>query len=142
MGLVIVGFPRSGKTTLGQQLAKQLNLPFFDTDWMIEEMSGVDRTAYYNAVGEERFREVECEMLERADPEAIIATGGGIVLREESRTVLTRFDRVAFLKIEKQVLQRRIEKSPLPTKYCDFDEVYRNRLPLYEAVATEVWDGE
>ena len=102
----------------------------------------MDRTTYYHSVGQERFREVERNMLLRADPKAVIATGGGIVLQEKSRVALGKFERVAFLKVEKAILEKRIEMSPLPSKQLSFEEMYQSRLPLYQSVATEIWDGK
>ena len=70
----------SGKSTIGRRVARTTGLPFFDTDKMVEEREGATVAEIFAYAGEEYFRQVEREALERcsAEPSAIISTGGGL----------------------------------------------------------------
>ncbi len=142
MGVVIIGFPRSGKTTLGRQLAQEMNRPFYDTDEAIERSVGMSPRAHMKRVGSRQFREDEAQALEQAPPGSVVATGGGVVLNKRSCATLHRFDRVIFLQVPLEVVQARLRENPLPAECGDFEQIYAERLPLYLQHATEIWDGQ
>ena len=87
--IVLVGPMGAGKTTVGTLLAKKLRLPFKDSDAEIEARTGADIPWIFDVEGEQGFRDRETQVLKDllAMPEGIIATGGGIVMREESRVL-------------------------------------------------------
>ena len=87
MILSLVGMPGSGKSTAGRQLARRLGLPFLDSDQLIEQRLGCSIREYFAREGEAAFRDVEERVigeLVRATT-AVVATGGGAVLREAIR---------------------------------------------------------
>ncbi len=80
MRLYLIGYMASGKSTIGRRVARTTGLPFFDTDKMVEEIEGATVAEIFAYAGEEYFRQVEREALERCstEPSAIISTGGGL----------------------------------------------------------------
>ena len=90
----LVGLPGSGKSTVGRQLARRLQLPFFDADQAIEQRLGCSIRAYFERDGEESFRDVEESVLAdlTEQPSGVISTGGGAVLRAANRSHYLVFD--------------------------------------------------
>ena len=82
MGLVfLIGYMGCGKSTLGRRLARRLGVPFVDTDSRVEEREGASVSDLFRYEGEQRFREIEREVLDAAIaeyPAAVISTGGGL----------------------------------------------------------------
>ncbi len=80
MRLYLTGYMASGKSTLGRKIAKRTELPFFDTDKMVEEAEGAEVADIITYAGEEYFREAERRALEQTAEydNAIISTGGGL----------------------------------------------------------------
>lgn len=90
LNLVLVGMPGSGKTTLGKALAKKMRRPFVDCDAEIERVAGMSIPEIFRTRGEEAFRALESEVIERYGKESgqVIATGGGAPLRARNVTAL------------------------------------------------------
>lgn len=80
MRLYLIGYMGTGKSTIGRKVAKRCELPFLDTDKMVEEAEGATIADIVTYAGEEYFRRAERAALERsgAEPAAIISTGGGL----------------------------------------------------------------
>lgn len=82
MGLVfLIGYMGCGKSTLGRRLARRLGVPFIDTDARVEEREGATVSDLFRYEGEQRFREIEREVLDASIaeyPSAVISTGGGL----------------------------------------------------------------
>ena len=88
--LILIGLPASGKTTVGRQLARRLDMPFFDCDEAIEAAAGCSVSDIFARYGEAYFRELEHRTLEELcrKESCVIATGGGAVLRKDNRLLL------------------------------------------------------
>lgn len=97
--LILIGLPASGKTTVGRQLARRLDMPFFDCDEAIEAAAGCSISDIFSRHGEAYFRELEHRTLETLCRKegCVIATGGGAVLREDNRLLLQRSGTVFWL---------------------------------------------
>ena len=78
--LFLIGYMGCGKSTLGRRLARRLGAEFADTDALIERREGASVADVFRYEGEERFREVEREVLEQtlAGTAAVVSTGGGL----------------------------------------------------------------
>ena len=88
--LILIGLPASGKTTVGRQLARRLDMPFFDCDEAIEAAAGCSVSDIFARHGESYFRQLEHRTLETLCRKegCVIATGGGAVQREDNRLLL------------------------------------------------------
>ncbi len=151
-GLALVGCRGSGKTTVGRIVAESLGLPFFDCDRVVEARSGRGIPELFAESGETAFRDWEERVL--ADlcarhPEAVLATGGGAVLRRANRERIREHGRVVWLKASPLELARRIAldaetQRPALTSAGVIDEiecVLAERTPLYAAIANDAIDA-
>lgn len=88
--LVLIGMPGCGKTKVGMALSQLLNMPLVDTDQLIVEADGRSIPDIFAQEGEAAFRDMETAAAKRAAAMdgVIIATGGGMVLREENMRAL------------------------------------------------------
>ncbi|KAF1047698.1 MAG: 3-dehydroquinate synthase [Herbaspirillum frisingense] len=133
----------AGKTTIGRALAKKLNKRFIDSDHEIEARTGASIPVIFEIEGEESFRRREAEVIRElaAQPDIVLATGGGAVLRAENRENLKKGGTVIYLRASiNQILQRtgRDKNRPL-LQTADprrkLEELSRQREPLYREVA-------
>lgn len=141
--VTLVGMPGSGKSTVGRQLSRRLNWPFFDSDTAIEQELGCPIRSYFEQHGEAAFRDAEQRVIARLLDAtwAVLATGGGAVLREENRQRLAARSHVVYLRSSPEELFRRLRHDthrPL-LQVADplrrLRELYRERDPLYRSVA-------
>ena len=137
MAVVLIGPMGAGKTTLGKKLAKKLGLSFADTDRLVAKDHG-SITKLFEKHGEDYFRNLETKYLQAALSDyQIVATGGGIVLREQNRKILAGHT-VVFLDTDQQSVIGKInlDKRPLLRDNPEaWGEIYEARLPLYREVA-------
>jgi shikimate kinase len=141
--LVLVGLPGSGKSTVGRQLARRLNIPFVDSDHAIEQRLGCSIRDFFEREGEERFRDVEAEVLDDLSQRAraVLSTGGGSVLRPENRQRLHERGQVFYLRSSPEEVFRRLrhdQNRPL-LQVADplgrLRELFTLRDPLYREAA-------
>jgi len=113
--IVLIGFMGCGKSTVGRELRRLLNYPLVDMDAIIEERAGKPITRIFEEDGESAFRDLESRLLEElaAAPATaqIIATGGGVVIREENRERLQRLGYVVWLSSLPEVILSRTRHS-------------------------------
>ena len=102
--------PGSGKSTVGRHLARQLRIPFIDTDQVIERRIGCSIREYFETHGEPAFRDVEQEVIDEVTrlSDHILATGGGAVLRDVNRHMLRERTKVIYLRSLPEDLARRL----------------------------------
>jgi shikimate kinase len=112
--LHLIGYRGSGKTTVGPVLAARLGRAFVDADVVLEADAGMSIADIFAAEGEGGFRARETATLRKltAGSAAVIATGGGIVLRPENRDLLRSSGFVVWLAVEPEVLWERIAADP------------------------------
>jgi shikimate kinase len=142
----LVGMPGSGKSTVGRHVARQLGLPFVDTDHLIEQRIGCSIREYFELHGEPAFRDVESEVIEQATAtgeQRVIATGGGAVLREANRIALRERGTVMYLRTTPEDLGRRLRHDthrPLLQQgggdaLQRLRQLFQERDPLYRRTA-------
>tara|TARA_B100000700_G_scaffold234939_1_gene260446 strand:- start:407 stop:913 length:507 start_codon:yes stop_codon:yes gene_type:complete len=109
MRLILIGPMASGKSTIGRKLAKRLNLDFIDIDEEVEKSAGVSISWIFDVEGEKKFRERESkELIKNLNANnCVIATGGGVVLKEENRNNLKK-GTVIFLEVS---IQSQLERT-------------------------------
>jgi shikimate kinase len=141
--IALVGMPGSGKSTVGRHLSRHLGLRFVDTDSEIEHRIGMPIRTFFETHGEDEFRDVEQSVIDDVtkDPDNVIATGGGAVLREANRSVLHERRKVFYLRSTPEELFRRLRHDthrPL-LQVADplrrLRDLYRERDPLYRQTA-------
>jgi 3-dehydroquinate synthase len=102
-----------GKTTVGKILAGSLNLPFIDSDRVIESDAGLPIPELMEKQGEPRLRDVETAALKQIvkDRESVVALGGGALLREENRSLIENNGKVVLLKAAPSTLLERLQSD-------------------------------
>src|SRR2546423_9922123 len=102
--IVLIGFMGAGKSSVGRTLARMTGLRRFDTDEMVASRFGLTISEIFAAHGEEKFREAESEALEKfaGETDAIIVTGGGIVLRQTNIERLREMGTIVFLSADEE----------------------------------------
>ena len=139
----LIGLPGSGKTTVGRQLARRLQLPFTDSDHVLELRLGCSIKEYFAQQGEERFRDAEQQVLDdltQGEP-CVLSTGGGAVLRPLNRKHLHDRGQVVYLKSHPEELFRRLKRDstrPLlqvADPLARLRDLYAERDPLYRETA-------
>lgn len=127
----------AGKTTLGKRLAKVLDLPFVDTDKMVAADHGSIKNLFAMK-GEAHFRDLESAALVTAlNNQGVVATGGGIVLSQENRTLLSQ-NATIFLDTNMEFVLRSLNVSKRPLLKDNpemWEQIYRDRLEFYREVS-------
>jgi shikimate kinase len=108
--IILVGLPGSGKSTVGRQLARRLDLPFHDSDHLVEQRLGCSIRAFFEREGEEAFRDAESGTLRDvvAHGQGVLSTGGGAVLRPANRQLLRGAGQVVYLRSSPDEIYRRV----------------------------------
>ena len=109
MRLYLIGYMATGKSTIGRKVAKRTELPFLDTDKMLEEAEGAECADIMTYAGEEYFRNAERRALEKTAEEgnAIISTGGGLPIWGDNHEWIAEHGVSVYLKrTPEQILSR------------------------------------
>ncbi|MBN8966906.1 MAG: shikimate kinase [Rhizobiales bacterium] len=138
--IVLVGMMGSGKSTVGRRLATRLHLPFVDADQEIEAAAGMSIADIFTTHGEPYFRDGEAKVIARLLDEGprVLATGGGAVLREETRNRIRDKAVSIWLKADGDVILRRVRRrSERPLLQTadpagTIDRLIAERGPVYE----------
>jgi shikimate kinase len=146
----LVGPMGAGKTTIGKYLAQQLNLQFADTDTEIEARTGADIPWIFDVEGEEGFRVREQQAVEEMTlwDNVLLATGGGVIMRQENRRVLAARGFVIYLHatVDEQVRRTHRDRRRPLLQDGDPEEILGNlmvvRDPLYREIADHVIDTD
>lgn len=139
--LVLIGMPASGKSTIGVMAAKFLGLDFIDTDILIQREAGCTLPAIIKARGLDGFLDFEGEIVSKTLPglPSVIATGGSVIYRDEAMRHLKSIGTVIYLKLSCENLKKRLhaleERGVVIGGGMSFEELYAERIPLYEAYA-------
>lgn len=142
--LILVGPMGAGKSTIGRLLARELHLPFKDSDKEIEVRTGADIPWIFDVEGEAGFREREQAVIADLCREdgLVLATGGGAVLRAENREALRGGGRVIYLhtSVEQQLERTARDRNRPLLQTADPGRVLRELLALRDPLYREVAD--
>nr|WP_302850376.1 shikimate kinase AroK [Pseudomonas aromaticivorans] len=141
--MILVGPMGAGKSTIGRLLAKELHLPFKDSDKEIEVRTGADIPWIFDVEGEQGFREREQAVIVDLCQEdgLVLATGGGAVLRQANREALRAGGRVVYLhtSVEQQLERTARDRNRPLLRAANPEQVLRDlmatRDPLYREIA-------
>ena len=143
----LCGFMGCGKTTVGKVAARMLGVSFIDLDEFIEQQEGMTIPVIFSKKGEEYFRACETEAIKQFEGKpAVVATGGGALLREINAQAAQKAGRVVFIDTDFEVCYERIKNDPhRPIAYNSTKQQlkkrYEQRRPLYEAHSQYTVDG-
>lgn len=123
--IALVGLMGVGKSTVGRRLAKRLALDFADADAEIESAAGMAVSEIFASMGEAEFRAGEARVIRRLleGPRIVLATGGGAVLRDETRAVLREKAVTVWMRADLDVVAQRVQRR-------DTRPLLRGRDPL------------
>ena len=141
--IYLIGLMGAGKTTIGRQLAKALCVPFYDSDKVIEENTGVNIPTIFEYEGEEGFRTREQNTIEQLTEldDIVLATGGGAIIKEQNRNALKQRGFVVYLQCSvDKILQRTKRDNQRPLLHTEnprerLEELFAEREPLYISCA-------
>src|SRR5205085_2348286 len=110
--IVLVGMMGAGKSTVGRRLAGRLGVPFVDADSEIEAAAGMSIPDIFEAHGEPQFRDGEARVIARLleSGPAVLATGGGAFMREETRKRIGAKAISIWLKADADIIMRRVRR--------------------------------
>jgi shikimate kinase len=141
--IVLIGMMGAGKSAVGRCLQWRTGFVQFDTDEMVRSKFGMSISEIFSTHSEDKFRKAETDALRKIPSRecAIIATGGGIVLRKENLDLLKRLGAVVWLQADEGTLFKRASRTGnRPLLQCknprdSFAQMLQARLPLYAKVA-------
>ena len=140
MNIILTGFMATGKSEVGKELARLLEMEFIDTDDLIEEKLEMKISEIFAKKGEKFFRDLESEIAKEVGSwdNYVIATGGGIVLKQENIDFLKKNGKIINLttSVEK-ILERASKSSVRPLlnvkdKKSEIEKLLAKRKPFYK----------
>ncbi|TDR80776.1 shikimate kinase AroK [Paludibacterium purpuratum] len=144
----LVGLMGAGKTTVGRALARKTDKTFYDSDQEIEARTGVRVATIFDIEGEQRFRQRESSVI--ADlvllDNIVLATGGGAVLNEQNRRLLSQHGTVIYLRanIDDLLARTQLDRNRPLLRTGDprakLTSLFAERDPLYRQIADLVVD--
>ncbi len=140
MNIILIGMPGSGKSTVGVILAKSLGVDFIDTDLIIQRREKRLLQDIIDSEGIDAFLDKESDaVLNSSFDNAVIATGGSVILREKSMEHLKQNGKVIFLDVPVDVLENRLNniktRGIAAEKGESVANIYNKRVALYKKFA-------
>jgi shikimate kinase len=137
---ILVGMMGAGKSSVGRELARISERTFADTDQLLQNRFGRPVGKIFDTYGEATFRDHESSILRALEPGPfVVATGGGIVVREENWQELHRLGTTIFLRVSVEQLIERLTVSRKRRPLLEVEnwqdrlrDLYDQRMPLYE----------
>jgi shikimate kinase len=148
--IVLVGMMGAGKSTIGRRLSARLRLPFLDADTEIEAAAGMSIPDIFEAHGEPHFRDGEARVIARLldSGPAVLATGGGAFMREETRNRIGDKAVSIWLKADADIIMKRVKRradrpllqtaDPLAT----VGRLIEEREPVYRRADLTIWSRD
>src|SRR3954454_956243 len=148
--VVLVGMMGAGKSTIGRRVPSRLLLPFLDADIEIEAAAGMSIPDIFETHGEPHFRDGEARVIARLldSGPAIIATGGGAFMREETRNLIRAKAVSIWLKADADVIMKRVKRRAdrplLQTEdpAATVSRLLEAREPVYQSADLTIWSRD
>lgn len=148
--IILIGFKNVGKTAVGRELAKALNVPFYDSDLVIQDLHKTEKSEMLSCReimrnhGVDYFRELEHKALAQVlgeQPPAVISVGGGAPLAQKNQALMTPHH-IVHVTAPKGVMYERIMLNGWPAffprevdPYISFQKILAERDPVYRQLA-------
>jgi len=153
MKVILLGYRASGKSTVGKLVSDHLRWPFRDIDRGIELKSGMTLAELYQRAGENRYRQVEAEVVAEmcANDSCAIAFGAGTIMQPHNERLAEVDSLVVYLKLSAEQLWQRIAADPKSSATRpnlssggieEVVEMLARRAPTYERCANVTLDGQ
>ena len=138
--IVLIGMPGAGKTTVGMLLSKKLNMPFLDTDHIIQQRENASLQEIINEKGLKAFLEIEEAAVMSLDVQNhVISTGGSVVYSRKAMQHLKKSSRIVYLQLGYRHLSKRIKnmstRGIAMSESQTFLDIYKERVSLYKRYA-------
>ena len=148
--IVLVGMMGAGKSTIGRRLSARLRLPFLDADTEIEAAAGMSIPDIFEAHGEPHFRDGEARVIARLldSGPAVLATGGGAFMREETRNRIGDKAVSIWLKADADIIMKRVKRRadrPLlqtADPAATVGRLIEERDPVYRRADLTIWSRD
>lgn len=148
--VVLVGMMGAGKSTIGRRLSARLHLPFLDADTEIEAAAGMSIPDIFETHGEPHFRDGEARVIARLldGGPAVIATGGGAFMREETRNRIREKAVSLWLKADADIIMKRVKRRadrPLlqtADPAATIGRLLEEREPVYQHADLTIWSRD
>jgi shikimate kinase len=148
--IVLVGMMGAGKSTIGRRLAARLGMPFLDADSEIEAAAGMSISDIFEVHGEPHFRDGEARVIARLldGGPAVLASGGGAFMREDTRNRVGAKAVSIWLKADADIIMRRVRRrADRPLLQTADPEAAVGRLiserePIYQHADLTIWSRE
>ena len=148
--VVLVGMMGAGKSTIGRRLSARLHLPFLDADTEIEAAAGMSISDIFETHGEPHFRDGEARVIARLldGGPAVIATGGGAFMREETRNRIRDKAVSLWLKADAEIIMKRVKRRadrPLlqtADPAATVGRLIEEREPVYQRADLTIWSRD
>jgi shikimate kinase len=148
--VVLVGMMGAGKSTIGRRLSVRLRLPFLDADTEIEAAAGMSIPDIFETHGEPHFRDGEARVIARLldSGPAVLATGGGAFMREDTRDRIRDKAVSIWLKADADIIMKRVKRRadrPLLQTADPAGTVGRlieEREPVYQRADITIWSRD
>ena len=138
--IVLTGFMGTGKTAVGKELARLLDIPLVDIDTEIEKLEQTTINDIFRQRGESGFRDIETDMIKKISRggRSIISTGGGAVLKDENMEALRKSGIIICLMASPETILQRVgnnDERPLlqgENPFMKIKDLLRFRKPFYD----------
>lgn len=138
--IILIGMPGAGKSTVGVVLAKKRGCRFLDSDLLIQEKYDALLYELIAEHGTDGFLKIEEEVNASIDVKrTVIATGGSVVYGKAAMEHLKEIGTVVYLQLSLEAIAKRLgdlnERGVTLREGQTLEDLYRERIPLYEAYA-------
>jgi shikimate kinase len=132
--IALIGLMGSGKTTIGRELAKALEMKFIDIDSIITTRENRNIVDIFNDEGEEYFRKLERTIIDEESKKnnIVISTGGGVIIDNSNIKNLRKTSYVIYLDSSLECIYERVKNGKKRPLLNDIDDLYKKIEELYE----------
>lgn len=148
MNITLIGMPGAGKSFVGEKLARAIGFRFVTPDKLLEHAHGVPLQQVLEKLGNEKFLDAEADVViahTTGKDALIISPGGSMIYRSRAMEHLKRISAIVYLETPFPVIEKRVGKVPRGIVGLDnktFEQLYAERIPLYEQWATLTVAGD